>query len=167
MTVSSSWTSEALTFSMTCSGRVAPMIAQAFDPAHWSPERPVRVVLIGTDFEVKVWETLLKIPCGKATTYQAVANQARNHKRGEARRRQRDSRVAGQDGVTLLPEPYPEVRRAVEKLSVRQRAVVYLTYWEDLNESAVAEHLGISAGSVRSHLARARRHLRRGLQEHE
>jgi|MGYP000876734449 AraC family transcriptional regulator of adaptative response/methylated-DNA-[protein]-cysteine methyltransferase len=55
--------------------RVAPMIAQAFDPAHWSPERPVRVVLIGTDFEVKVWETLLKIPCGKATTYQAVANQ--------------------------------------------------------------------------------------------
>jgi len=55
--------------------QVAPMIAQAFDPAHWSPERPVRVVLIGTDFEVKVWETLLKIPCGKATTYQAVANQ--------------------------------------------------------------------------------------------
>jgi AraC family transcriptional regulator of adaptative response/methylated-DNA-[protein]-cysteine methyltransferase len=55
--------------------RVSPMIAQAFDPAHWSPERPVRVVLIGTDFEVKVWETLLKIPCGRATTYQKVANQ--------------------------------------------------------------------------------------------
>jgi AraC family transcriptional regulator of adaptative response/methylated-DNA-[protein]-cysteine methyltransferase len=54
--------------------RVAPMIAQAFDPAHWSPERPVRVVLIGTDFEVQVWETLLKIPCGQATTYQSVAN---------------------------------------------------------------------------------------------
>lgn len=103
----------------------------------------------------------------KAYLYQAVANQARNHKRGEARRRQRDSRVASQDEVTLLPEAYPEVRRAVEELSVRQRAVVYLTYWEDLNESAVAEHLGISAGSVRSHLARARRHLRRGLQEHE
>ncbi|MBU1304969.1 MAG: helix-turn-helix domain-containing protein, partial [Alphaproteobacteria bacterium] len=42
--------------------RIAPMVAQAFDPAHWSPERPVRVVLIGTDFEVKVWETLLRIP---------------------------------------------------------------------------------------------------------
>jgi AraC family transcriptional regulator of adaptative response/methylated-DNA-[protein]-cysteine methyltransferase len=54
--------------------RVAPMIAQAFDPAHWSPDRPVRVVLIGTDFEVQVWETLLKIPVGKATTYQSVAS---------------------------------------------------------------------------------------------
>ena len=54
--------------------RVAPMITQAFDPARWSPEHPVRVVLIGTDFEVKVWETLLRIPCGQATTYQSVAN---------------------------------------------------------------------------------------------
>ncbi|MDB5613693.1 MAG: methylated-DNA--[protein]-cysteine S-methyltransferase [Devosia sp.] len=54
--------------------RVAPMVAQAFDPAHWSPERPVRVVLIGTDFEVQVWETLLKIPVGRAATYQSVAS---------------------------------------------------------------------------------------------
>ena len=54
--------------------KVAPMIAKAFDPNHWSPERPVRVVLIGTDFEVKVWETLLKIPVGRATTYQSVAS---------------------------------------------------------------------------------------------
>ncbi|ODT72731.1 MAG: 6-O-methylguanine DNA methyltransferase [Pelagibacterium sp. SCN 63-23] len=53
--------------------RVAPLVAQIFEPASWSPERPVRVVLIGTDFEVKVWETLLKIPCGKATTYSDVA----------------------------------------------------------------------------------------------
>jgi AraC family transcriptional regulator of adaptative response/methylated-DNA-[protein]-cysteine methyltransferase len=54
--------------------RVAPMITQVFDAEHWSADRPVRVVLIGTDFEVKVWETLLKIPCGQATTYQTVAN---------------------------------------------------------------------------------------------
>jgi len=53
--------------------RVAPLIAHAFDPNQWSAERPVRVVLIGTDFEVKVWETLLKIPVGHATTYNTVA----------------------------------------------------------------------------------------------
>tara|TARA_R110002124_G_scaffold109676_12_gene262906 strand:- start:37547 stop:38416 length:870 start_codon:yes stop_codon:yes gene_type:complete len=53
--------------------RVAPMVAQAFDASRWSADHPVRVVLIGTDFEVKVWETLLKIPCGMATTYSAVA----------------------------------------------------------------------------------------------
>ncbi|WP_323015116.1 methylated-DNA--[protein]-cysteine S-methyltransferase [Devosia sp.] len=53
--------------------RVAPLIAHAFDPARWSAEHPVRVVLIGTDFEVQVWETLLTIPVGGATTYQSVA----------------------------------------------------------------------------------------------
>jgi AraC family transcriptional regulator of adaptative response/methylated-DNA-[protein]-cysteine methyltransferase len=54
--------------------RVAPMVSQIFEPGRWSAEQPVRVVLIGTDFEVKVWETLLKIPVGKAVTYSSVAN---------------------------------------------------------------------------------------------
>jgi AraC family transcriptional regulator of adaptative response/methylated-DNA-[protein]-cysteine methyltransferase len=54
--------------------RVAPLAAQIFDPSRWSPDQPVRVVLIGTDFEVKVWETLLAIPCGKAITYGDVAD---------------------------------------------------------------------------------------------
>lgn len=53
--------------------RVAPFVAQIFDPGRWSAEQPVRVVLIGTDFEVKVWETLLTIPVGQATTYSKVA----------------------------------------------------------------------------------------------
>lgn len=54
--------------------RIGPLVAGIFTPSLWSPERPVRVVLIGTDFEVKVWETLLKIPVGKATTYASVAS---------------------------------------------------------------------------------------------
>jgi AraC family transcriptional regulator, regulatory protein of adaptative response / methylated-DNA-[protein]-cysteine methyltransferase len=54
--------------------RIAPLVAGVFEPARWSAERPVRVVLIGTDFEVKVWETLLKIPVGHAATYAGVAN---------------------------------------------------------------------------------------------
>src|SRR5690606_4115812 len=53
--------------------RIAPMVAQIFDANRWSADHPVRIVLIGTDFEVKVWETLLKIPCGKAVTYSSVA----------------------------------------------------------------------------------------------
>jgi AraC family transcriptional regulator of adaptative response/methylated-DNA-[protein]-cysteine methyltransferase len=55
--------------------RVTPLVAPIFEPSRWSAEQPVRVVLIGTDFEVKVWETLLTIPVGRATTYQSVANQ--------------------------------------------------------------------------------------------
>ena len=53
--------------------KIAPLAARIFDPARWNAEAPVKVVLIGTDFEVKVWETLLEIPVGKATTYQTVA----------------------------------------------------------------------------------------------
>jgi AraC family transcriptional regulator of adaptative response/methylated-DNA-[protein]-cysteine methyltransferase len=53
--------------------RIAPLAQQIFDPSRWSADQPVRVVLIGTDFEVKVWETLLKIPVGQATTYGEVA----------------------------------------------------------------------------------------------
>jgi AraC family transcriptional regulator of adaptative response/methylated-DNA-[protein]-cysteine methyltransferase len=52
---------------------IAPLAARVFDPTRWDPEKPVRVVLIGTDFEVKVWETLLKVPVGRATTYSDVA----------------------------------------------------------------------------------------------
>lgn len=53
--------------------RIAPLVSGIFEPSRWSADRPVRVVLIGTDFEVKVWETLLKIPVGRATTYSSVA----------------------------------------------------------------------------------------------
>jgi AraC family transcriptional regulator of adaptative response/methylated-DNA-[protein]-cysteine methyltransferase len=53
--------------------RVAPVARRVFDPARWNADQPVKVVLIGTDFEVRVWETLLQIPVGRATTYQAIA----------------------------------------------------------------------------------------------
>ncbi|MBS0244879.1 MAG: methylated-DNA--[protein]-cysteine S-methyltransferase [Proteobacteria bacterium] len=53
--------------------RTAPFARQIFDPKQWTAERPVRLVLIGTDFEIRVWETLLKIPMGRAVTYADIA----------------------------------------------------------------------------------------------
>jgi AraC family transcriptional regulator, regulatory protein of adaptative response / methylated-DNA-[protein]-cysteine methyltransferase len=50
-----------------------PLAARVFDARRWRPDEPLNVVLIGTDFEVRVWRTLLRIPLGKATTYSAVA----------------------------------------------------------------------------------------------
>lgn len=47
----------------------APYIARSFDPKNWKTNDPLRVVLIGTDFEIRVWEGLLKVPFGTATTY--------------------------------------------------------------------------------------------------
>lgn len=54
-------------------GITAPLAQRIFDPTRWQAEQPLRVVLIGTDFEVRVWQTLLRIPIGRATTYSDIA----------------------------------------------------------------------------------------------
>ena len=46
---------------------------RVFDPSFWRPDAPLRIVMIGTDFEVRVWETLLHVPMGRATTYSDIA----------------------------------------------------------------------------------------------
>jgi len=51
----------------------APYVRRVFDRSQWSSDRPLKVVLIGTDFQVRVWQSLLKIPFGKAITYSDVA----------------------------------------------------------------------------------------------
>ncbi|WHO74129.1 bifunctional helix-turn-helix domain-containing protein/methylated-DNA--[protein]-cysteine S-methyltransferase [Rhizobium sp. BT03] len=50
-----------------------PYAARIFEPGKWSSEQPLRVVLIGTDFQVSVWQSLMKIPFGKAVTYSDIA----------------------------------------------------------------------------------------------
>lgn len=51
----------------------ASYATRVFDPQEWQEETPLNVVLIGTDFEIRVWQTLLKIPLGRATTYSDIA----------------------------------------------------------------------------------------------
>jgi AraC family transcriptional regulator of adaptative response/methylated-DNA-[protein]-cysteine methyltransferase len=47
-----------------------------FDSSLWRKDQPLRVVLIGTDFEIRVWEKLLTIPMGRLTTYSDLAAKA-------------------------------------------------------------------------------------------
>ncbi|MDX3928590.1 MAG: bifunctional helix-turn-helix domain-containing protein/methylated-DNA--[protein]-cysteine S-methyltransferase [Shinella sp.] len=51
----------------------APYAARIFDPKRWNPQEPLRIVLIGSDFQVRVWEALLRIPMGRAVTYSHIA----------------------------------------------------------------------------------------------
>ena len=46
---------------------------RVFEPSAWRAEQPVRLILIGTDFEVRVWEALLRIPMGRAVSYADIA----------------------------------------------------------------------------------------------
>jgi AraC family transcriptional regulator, regulatory protein of adaptative response / methylated-DNA-[protein]-cysteine methyltransferase len=55
-----------------------------FDAALWRKDQPLRVVLIGTDFEVRVWEKLLDIPMGKLDTYSGIAKKVGDPKAARA-----------------------------------------------------------------------------------
>ncbi len=52
------------------SAKTAPYAAQIFKG---SDGQPIRITLIGSDFEISVWETLLKIPQKRAVTYGDIA----------------------------------------------------------------------------------------------
>jgi AraC family transcriptional regulator of adaptative response/methylated-DNA-[protein]-cysteine methyltransferase len=51
----------------------APFAARIFDPARWRAEEPLRIVMIGSDFQLRVWRALLRIPLGAASTYSDIA----------------------------------------------------------------------------------------------
>ena len=59
------------------SARTAAIARRIFDSSQWQQDKPLRVVLIGTDWEVRVWETLLQIPMGRLTTYSDIASKIR------------------------------------------------------------------------------------------
>jgi RNA polymerase sigma-70 factor (sigma-E family) len=60
-------------------------------------------------------------------------------------------------------EEHDVIWTAIKRLPVRQRAVLVLHYFEDLDYSAIAELMNISAGTARSQCLRARAALREAL----
>jgi AraC family transcriptional regulator of adaptative response/methylated-DNA-[protein]-cysteine methyltransferase len=51
----------------------APLARRIFDSTTWRSGEPLQVMLIGTDFEVRVWEALLTVPMGRLTSYSDIA----------------------------------------------------------------------------------------------
>ena len=102
----------------------------------------------------------------KRFLFGAVANRARMHHRQNTRRRQREQQLVlttRHSEEVIGDDSSNELLDALEVLSVQQRAVTYLTYWQDLSVPQVAEALGVSDGTVRRQLARARSRLRGAL----
>jgi len=58
--------------------RTAQIAQRVFDSKQWRAQQPLRVVLIGTDWEVRVWQALLQIPMGRLTTYSGLAGKVCN-----------------------------------------------------------------------------------------
>ena len=66
----------------------------------------------------------------------------RDHEHGE----EREALFARQKQAPAEVELRPEVWAALRQLSVRQRAVIVLTYWEDLTPAQSAARLGFERG---------------------
>ncbi|WP_131762433.1 SigE family RNA polymerase sigma factor [Actinomadura fibrosa] len=63
-------------------------------------------------------------------------------------------------GATPVPGGAGDLDEVLRALPAKQRAVVVLRYWCDLGEHEIAETLGISRGTVKSHTSRAMAALR-------
>ncbi|MCP4958312.1 MAG: RNA polymerase sigma factor [Actinomycetia bacterium] len=147
-------------------------VGEAF--AKWSDDLTrYATVLVGPDdagdivnqafasvLAARSWDT---VSSHKGYLYRSTLNAARAQRRSQGRRDAREWRH-GSTSVEhwdLLADP--AVVAAVNGLSLRQRAVVYLTYWEDMTPQSIAADLAVSEGTVRRQLARARARLRKVL----
>lgn len=67
-----SWPNAAL---LEVPARTAPVVQQIFSPGTRDSSGLLPLHLHGTNFQIKVWEALLRLPPGQVTTYQALADQ--------------------------------------------------------------------------------------------
>ena len=96
----------------------------------------------------------------RAYVYRTVVNEASKSRRATQRRLAREIRVASAESGSHGPHVLdPEITNAIRQLEVRERAVIYLTYWADLAPSTIATTLAVSQRTVERTLSDARRKL--------
>lgn len=110
------------------------------------------------------WHTLEQPDRALAYLRQTVLNRSRSvlrHRGVQARHPQHPpADVPGADAATYANERRRRVLDALQQLSERQREVLVLRYYLDLDEAGIADQLGISRGAVKSHASRGAAALR-------
>jgi RNA polymerase sigma factor (sigma-70 family) len=100
----------------------------------------------------------------EAWLFRIALNQARSIRRAPSRRQ---LRLNDQEPAAGHEPPDLAVREAVDRLPVRQRAVVILHYVYGYKLAEVADLVGISEVNARTLLFRARRNLRTSLEKND
>ena len=95
----------------------------------------------------------------RAYLYRMLLNGAHKSRRSAGRRLNRELRVVHRDAIEMERGLDPDVLAALKRLSVRQRAVIHLTYWADLAPQQVADTIGTSLRTVERELTNARTRL--------
>ncbi|HEV2756452.1 MAG TPA: sigma factor-like helix-turn-helix DNA-binding protein [Actinomycetota bacterium] len=106
------------------------------------------------------WRRLERETWAGAWVTTTALNVARRALRKERRRLPGPAAATAPDPGSRL-----DVLDALRALPRRQREAAVLFYVADLPLTAVAAAMGLSEGAVKSHLSRAREHLRRSLEE--
>ncbi len=96
----------------------------------------------------------------RAYLFRAVYTGSLDHRRSRRRRRDRNERFLRRETKVMHDrEPSLDAQRALDALSPQQRTVAFLVYWCDSSLAEVAVTLGVSEGTIRKQLARARTRL--------
>lgn len=88
--------------------------------------------------------------------FRAVLNQARSVLR-------RSRKPALPPSAVEMAQPDVDLLDAVNRLPARQRAAIYLVYWEGLTIHEASDLMGLSDGTVKRYLHLARRRLKGAL----
>jgi RNA polymerase sigma-70 factor (sigma-E family) len=94
-----------------------------------------------------------------AWTNRVLVNLSSNRHRRRATRR-RWKHLFDRPQVAESPTTHRDLHRALAQLPQRQRQAIVLRYWHDLDLAGCADVMGVSVGSVKTHLSRAHSSLR-------
>ena len=101
----------------------------------------------------------------EAWVWRAVVNASRKRRRRYAREVQMLPAPVVSNGSGPEHEPRSELAALVGALPERQRLILFLRYYADLDYRRIAEILGVETGTVSASLHAARATLRRALEE--
>lgn len=124
--------------------RFATMVAGPFEAEDVVANAMVRV------FASAGWQHALN---QRAYLYRSVMREAAMLARGARRRTTREQRVGAWAQDASETSLRSEVIDAIRSLSVRQRAVVFMTFWLDAPVDEIAHLLSVSARTVQRDLA--------------
>jgi RNA polymerase sigma-70 factor (ECF subfamily) len=127
----------------------------------WRREPDMADDVVAETFTI-AWQDLDRVPAEPLPWLLGVArNVLRNLRRSERRRREREARVASD----VIPSPAGALEQssplasALRRLPERDREILLLVAWEDLDRVDLAVALGCSRATAAVRLFRARRRL--------
>jgi RNA polymerase sigma-70 factor (sigma-E family) len=105
------------------------------------------------------------LPYLRATVCNLTRNRLRHLRVVRLRRPDPPEPVRSSEHSVLLAEEHRELLAALDRLPRRQREALVLRYWLDLSEREIAEAMGVSPGSVKTHASRGLSALGKSLKE--